>query len=415
MVDCLPGGPTPDLDQLGPAMTFDISTELLKRNTRFRQQGIPLSLELRSNRLMIRGTLPPKPGSPQKEPYRQRMDTGFMPTRLGIQEAEKRLRAVQSSLQDETFSWEKFAVVNSLPRNHKDLLTIEKAMMTAEFEYFKTRDKTNRKKQHTWYSCYLCFYKQMNPGAILTNDLLREFVLSKPAGRSIRTKSILACRFLARANKIHFEYDDLKTNWHPSNLKFRNPPSDEKILERYKILKSRCRNIPHPTPANVNYWNTILWVYGMMATFGLRTHETNFVQWNDDNSINILQHKTDEYYGPRMNIYPFPPDWVDLFKLREGTILVKIRPYQWEPSGMLSTQISVGFKKANIGFLPYDLRHAYALRLMRLKVDHSIASIMMGHTVAVHMMIYRRWISESLKQSEIQKAYQYLEESKRHG
>lgn len=396
-------------------MTFDISTELLRRNSRFRQQGINLSLELRSNRLMIRGTLPPRPGSPQKEPYRQRLDTGFMPTRLGVQEAEKRLRAVQASLDNKTFSWEAFAVLTSLSKHQKDALIIEKAILIAEKEYFKTRDKTNRKKQHTWYSCYLYLYKQMNPAAVLTNDYLREYVLGKPAGRSIRTKAILACRFLARANKITFEYEDLKTNWHPSNLKFRDPPSDEKILERYKILKSRCQNIPHPTPANVNYWKTILWVYGMMATYGLRTHETNFVEWNDDDSINILHHKTDEYYGPRMKVYPFPPDWVSLFKLREGGISVKITEYQWEPSGLLSNQISRGFRKTKIGFYPYDLRHAYALRLMRLKVDHSIAALMMGHTVAVHMMIYRRWISESLKQSEIQKAYTYLKDTKKHG
>ena len=76
-----------------------------------------------------------------------------------------------------------------------------------------------------------------------------------------------------------------------------------------------------------------------------------------------------------------------------------------ENPGRLMTYISnnVGrkFREYSLGFIPYSLRHAYAIRTIFYKLSPSIASKMMGHSVEMHTKNYHYYLSKQ----DMDKAY----------
>jgi integrase len=47
------------------------------------------------------------------------------------------------------------------------------------------------------------------------------------------------------------------------------------------------------------------------------------------------------------------------------------------------------------GMQLYDLRHAWAVRSIRVGLNASLAAKCMGHSLAVHHSTYHRWLDES--------------------
>ena len=141
------------------------------------------------------------------------------------------------------------------------------------------------------------------------------------------------------------------------------------------------------------------WVYGMLATYGLRPHELFAVDLDaftdPKNTFHLVSLNPSLTGGTKTGertcgIPPLYPHWVDLFKLKE----IKLLP---EGSGTLSNKtakIQIRFRNTNIGFKPYDLRHAYAIRGHRLRVPIKTMADYMGHTVQEHTKTYQRWMNE---------------------
>jgi integrase len=387
-------------------MAFSIEAELVRRNKRYRAQGLRLYLEERNGRLVIRGMLPPKPGAVTEKLSRQRLDLGLPCTKLGVMEAEKKLKAVSAAIASDVFIWKTFERQKT-DSKVKNLTTVKDAIKKAEKEYFKTRDRSDRKKMHSWKSNYMILYNQLPEEEVLTEIMLRDLITSKRAGTLHRNKTLYVCRYLASVNGLTLETEDIKTKTVRRTGSLRRPPSDELIVQTWKDIE----NYVEAKRRDMDYWKTVKWTYGMISTYGLRPHEVLHIEWNADNTINILQHKTDDRYGVRENVYPFHRNWVEDFELRSGKVLVHINEKNSRPGGRFVPQIANAFRTLNIGFRPYDLRHAYALRLMRYHVDFSIAAVMMGHTVDIHMSTYRKWIGEDLKREQLRNAYQEAEKT----
>lgn len=59
-----------------------------------------------------------------------------------------------------------------------------------------------------------------------------------------------------------------------------------------------------------------------------------------------------------------------------------------------TAKLHIKFRSCEIGFRPYDLRHAYAIRGHRLRVPIKTMADYMGHTVQEHTKTYQRWMNE---------------------
>jgi len=75
------------------------------------------------------------------------------------------------------------------------------------------------------------------------------------------------------------------------------PPLDQRIIDEYFNL-TRPRNR-----------RGIAWLFGMMATYGIKPEELKGFTWNIDNSITV-NHK-------KRPVRPLHPQWVLLFQLKE--------------------------------------------------------------------------------------------------
>jgi hypothetical protein len=76
-----------------------------------------------------------------------------------------------------------------------------------------------------------------------------------------------------------------------------SPPIDQRIVDEYFQLASRKKT------------KAVAWLYGMIATYGVKPDELNGFTWQSDNSI-LLQSK-------KKKIAPLHPQWVFLFGLKE--------------------------------------------------------------------------------------------------
>lgn len=90
-------------------------------------------------------------------------------------------------------------------------------------------------------------------------------------------------------------------------------------------------------------------------------------------------------------IPPIHPQWVDLFDLKHPKLPTS--------NGTLANQtarIHIKFRTINIGFTPYALRHAYAIRGHELRVPIKTMADYMGHTVQEHTKTYQRWMDKEV-------------------
>lgn len=150
----------------------------------------------------------------------------------------------------------------------------------------------------------------------------------------------------------------------------RDIPSDQLIAEWRERI---------PNPA----WQ---WVYGVIATFGVRPHEAFFCELIDEVTLKIHRGKT----GPRLS-HAIRPEWVHEWGLMDAK-LPDVHSNSFRGYGQATCQqLRHRYK---MPFRPYDLRHAWAIRAsVVIGLPNSVAAELMGHSVAVHTKTYHRWLS----------------------
>ncbi|MEM9116919.1 MAG: site-specific integrase [Cyanobacteria bacterium P01_F01_bin.56] len=160
-------------------------------------------------------------------------------------------------------------------------------------------------------------------------------------------------------------------------------PSDEQIEENWSKRTTKMAQ----------------WVYGTLATYGLRPHEIYHLDCSrlaDDGVLLVLSNtKTG-----RRPVYPCKAGWVEQFKLAD-TYPPHAKPGVSNKD--LGGRIGKLFRNHKVGHIPYGLRHAYAIRLARLGVHMGIAAKWMGHSVALHTSTYYGAMSEREYKEEWEK------------
>jgi integrase len=189
---------------------------------------------------------------------------------------------------------------------------------------------------------------------------------------------VMAYAALAKFAEITVDLKPLRSDYSPKSVSPRDLPTDEQILE----VAERFTD-----PG----WR---WIYGMLATYGLRDHEVFRLDTSRlQESPHILEVLDDSKTG-RRQVFPCPSGWAEHFKVWE----VQFPSFRTQLEGMnnnaLGEKISSKFWAMKLPFTPYALRHAYAVRTAVLGVEVAIASRWMGHSVAVHTRTYHQFLNE---------------------
>lgn len=379
-----------------------IKYSVQQTNVQLDASKVKVKLKLTNHRSIgLQGTFPCKPGDKGKNgnPNKQyQISLGIPASDAGIKTAEAKARELDLLLMTKRFEWTldllgKQAQKAATPGEKSEKL-ISELIEEYEEEFWKTHKK-NRQGLNNWKAHYLDQLKKLPHDVSLSNDALVKALESTPPLTEARFRLCWQlkkfCNFCGfDGAKIIKAYDTRQPK-----PKRRDVPSDESIVAGFNKIGSPLSLLADKVVNQPEQWQ---WVYGMLATYGLRPHELFAVDlkaFADPSNIYHLVTLNPELTGGtktgerKCGIPPLHPKWVELFDLKNIRMIACKAEFRSRTKA-----ISWKFLKIGIGFAPYDLRHAYAIRGHRLTIPVKAMADYMGHTVQEHTKTYQLWMSK---------------------
>jgi len=380
---------------------MDENQKLLDINQDLESKGINLRIEKRGKVLNIRGSLPDKKSPSFSKVQRISLKLPFDID--GLEEAKKAIELINFQLKKRKFYWSHWTKEKAISSTKNPSLKLGNEIESFKKQFFSdtSKSKSPSSMLSTWQSAYKPYMNRLvgisnKDSLILSEELLLKILLSYKENSRSRQQCGIALSALARHLNL-----DLPDNWkqlqsgygiHESN--FRELPSDDEIINSFNL-------IPNPK------WK---FVFGLMATYGLRNHEVFFcdlscLKKNGDKILRVFpKTKTGEH-----QVWPFHPEWVSLFELDSITDTYNLLPniktdLKDTTLQHIGRRVSEQFRRYKISFTPYDLRHAWAVRTILIGLPNTVAAKMMGHSVSIHTKTYHHWITRRDQQLAVDSA-----------
>jgi len=376
---------------------MNVIQEINNVNDKFATQGSKLRIEKRGEKLNIRGSLPLKE---DKNNFKiQRISLGIKADISGLEEAKKKLQLINLQLELNQFDWINW-VSNSNKKNIKNEFEFPNRLN--QFEAFFFKEKKNEylssTRKTTWRSSYKPYLNRILKIYYGNNNENLETIFQKTLesykeGSRSRKQCATSLNVLAKFLEIKLP-ENWKLNSKGYGLNkagFRDLPTDEVIEELWEKIPNKS-------------WK---FVFGLMATYGLRNHEVFFSDLSSltnfgDKIIRVLPTtKTGEH-----QVWPFHPEWIEKFELsklgKNPELLPNInRDLKITTLQNIGKKITDQFKRYSLGIKPYDLRHAWAVRTIFYDLPDTVAARMMGHSVSLHTQTYHHWITKRDQQQAV--------------
>jgi len=387
---------------------MNVIQEINNVNDKFATQGSKLRIEKRGEKLNIRGSLPSKE---DKNNFKiQRISLGIKADFSGLEEAKKKLQLINLQLELNQFDWINWKR-NSNSNEIKNDFEFPKRLNQFEEFFFKERknEYLSSTRKTTWKSSYKPYLKRILD---IYNDynnqdlenIFQKTLESYKEGSRSRKQCATSLSVLAKFLDIKLP-EDWKLNSRGYGLNkagFRDLPTDE-------LIEKLWEKIPNKS------WK---FVFGLMATYGLRNHEVFFCDLSSltnfgDKIIRVLPTtKTGEH-----QIWPFHPEWVEKFELsklgKNPELLPNInRDLKITTLQNIGKKITDQFKRYSLQIKPYDLRHAWAVRTIFYDLPDTVAARMMGHSVSLHTQTYHHWITKRDQQQAVNNALLKIKRAK---
>jgi hypothetical protein len=369
-----------------------IDDRVIQVNQRLKIAQMGFQIERRGQKLSLRGILPPRPGSPRLRSHQQRLSLNFPATPAGLKQAEQEVKIIAAQLIQNAFDWQQYLPVTGGGRLSQ--MDLEEKIAAFKHHFFEEKDGASVKT--TWGKAYAPYLKKLVAIAQARTQLsLAEIICAtiQSTEPNSRSRQVCCTALVALAEFLHVELpNELKKLWgnySPNHTQMRSLPTDLQIIDTFHQIKN-------PT------WQ---FVYGIMATYGLRNHEVFFSDYSalaQDPSAMIEVLSTTK--TGNHEVWPFFPEWVEQFNLRQGklpTITTDLSQTTLQRIGQLVTN---QFRRYQIPFSPYDLRHAWAVRTIHFGLPDTVSARMMGHSVAIHTRTYHRWITRRDQQMAVEAA-----------
>jgi integrase len=344
--------------------------DLMQVNDRLKATDIPVRVVLKGRKLALRATLPNKP---EHGVGRKQYDISLkIPrTKTGLKTAENEARQLGKLIAEKKFDWALY-----LPPPEPEVKTIGQWIEALKPHYFATQKQRRNGRgisEATWETEWRSTFRKLPQSVPLTEGLLLAAVRSTGEGTASREKTCQRLQHLANFAGIQIDLSLYAGGYESAP---RDIPEDNLILEWHDL-------IPNPD------WR---WVYGMMATFGLRPHECFDCKFLDPLTIQVgTQTKT----GGRRS-KAIPPEWVDRWKLVEGGP----PPGKGRTPKARGASVNKQFRRYDVPMQPYDLRHAFAIRTSVVNgIPHATAAKWMGHSVATHERVYQKWLNDDTNEA----------------
>ncbi|MEH2374036.1 site-specific integrase [Nostoc sp.] len=345
---------------------------LAKINDRLKIAQTGVRIQQISNRLYLRATLPPKPNSQKTQPYQQRIALGIYASDEGLKRAEAEAKLLGGLIACKNFRWDAYLKAPSV-----ELLaveTIEVLIQRFEKYYFQTRDR-NQQTLTTWLIDYWRVFQKLPQTDILNAQNILKVVTNTIPDTKTRKRTCMALSAIAKFAQIEINLKPYRGRYSPRLVTPRDLPTDLTIAKHFYEIESES-------------WR---WVYGMLAAYGLRNHEVFRLDFGAIANGNYIVSVGENSKTGSRRVWPCYPEWFEEFNLQE-VVLPKVDLNQ--ANHALGHVVTVWFKRHEIGFAPYSLRHCWAIRSLEFGLDITLSAQQMGHSAKVHSELYHHWISE---------------------
>lgn len=347
------------------AVSVEEQIAAINRDLKARKTGC--TVQLIGDRLYLRGTFPPKPGDGKSKAYFQRIALGIYANPAGIKRARLEAEKLGSDLALGRFNWADWIEAATPKPKQK---TVGDWLKEYEAEYFLLNPR-NPTTEHTWYQNYELMFRRLGLENVLTHELMLEVISQTQPGSRIRQRLCDAYNRLARFAGMDANFRKLRGENEP---KRREIPPDDLILE--------CRKLFDASPS----WQ---WIYSVIAAYGLRNHEAFKIELDTIKVGPLITIREDTKTGRRKAL-PCWPEWYELFELSNPIVPVN----RGRNNPIIGQRVSKKFREFGVPFTPYDLRHAWAIRVARLGVPDSIAARLQGHSLEMHSGVYLEHLSD---------------------
>jgi integrase len=361
-----------------------LDTSIAQLNARLAIAQMGIQIERRGDKLNLRATLPPKPGSDRLRPSQQRLSLGIPATKPGLKQIEQEAKVIAAQLIQKNFSWHDYLAASG----GKRLSQLELAEQIQAFErsFFASAHRlvNPAATKTTWNSAYAPYLRKLEVTQANHRSLSLPECINKTInaiGINTRSRQLCCTALAAFAEFLKLELTtDLKKlagGYGNHQTKARQLPTDAEILAAWQQI---------PNPA----WQ---FVYGVMATYGLRNHEVFFCDYTalaqGNTRIDVLSStKTGSH-----EVWAFYPEWIERFGLRAVNLPTIGTDLTHTTLQRIGQRVTAQFRRYGVPFSPYDLRHAWAVRTIHVGLPDTVAAKMMGHSVAVHTQTYHQWIT----------------------
>jgi integrase len=335
-------------------------------NQRLKAANLGVTIDVKASRLSLRATLPPRPGSKLTKRHQQRVATGLRANMDGLREAYEQAKLLGARVSTGKFDWADY--YSGVAPGEE---TVASAIQRFKHDLCEVKGRSNQ----TWENHYGVYLGRLPQGAVLSAQVLEQFLLSFPASSCSRRQAVWAINPFVKFLGMDFDSNSYRGTYSSSHpLNPRSIPTDEEIVNAWAMI---------PNPG----WQ---WVFGMMATYGLRNHEVFRLDALDWPIIRVGENtKT----GAR-EVWPCFPEWVEAFRLPSGKPPT-VDAARSNPR--LGRMIHAAFKRY-VRILPYDLRHAWAIRTIGYGWPVELAARQQGHSVEIHTRTYHQWLDRTHQQ-----------------
>lgn len=337
-------------------------------NTRLKAGSHRCRVERRQASLCLRATLPDRAAPGRRQ---QRIPLGLPADYSSLPEAERKAIELSHQLRTGSFSW---AAWDS---TQVTLITVTDFRTAAE-KLHATKYRVDPERGHTaWTNRWAPALRKLPPSGVITEDVLLRCLRKLPEKTSARRQYASVWAQVAKVLGLETEALQVASRGYgAAQLTERRIPTDAAIAAAFGRIR-----LPH--------WR---WTWGMCAAYGLRPHECAELTWLPEGDWIEIADRTKT--GTR-RVTPCPSAWVSAWGLRDLA-----RPPQ--SARTLAQAFIHALNRDGVQIRPYNLRHAYALRLLTRGVSADLGARLMGHSLQMHQTVYQRWIEAD----RIQKALQ---------
>jgi integrase len=343
-------------------------------NSRLKSGAIGLAIEIKNNRLVLRGILPVKPNIHKPAPYEQKIYLGYPVTVEAIKQAEKDALSIRASVIEKRFDWLDWSK-ELRAEAEKPVKTVLISDWAGRFEqdYFTRRAK-DPKSISTFSSEYLPIFKKLPQDKELSEAIIMAAIATTTPETRQRKRYVMALSALAKFAGMSIDIKSYGRGYTPAKLEIRNLPHEAEIIQYHSLIP------------NLSWQNA----YALMATFGIRPHEIALIDLSELPSLQIHENTKTGYRIAK----PFPPEWVEQFKIHPKMDLPKI---SGKTNQDLGDRVGTQFKRYGVPFPPYNLRHAFAVRAsIKYEMPVALVAKILGHSVVVHQATYLRHMSQDI-------------------